>query len=91
MAAPHGDLHVAFLGFDGLMKAVAPGATLGDATGRFVDDHHLPFANHILPVADEELPGPHGPLDRLVQREQADRLDRGGPRHRPHEAAAASE
>ena len=40
----------AFLGFDGLMQAVAPAASGHQAAGEFVDDHDLAVLDHVLHV-----------------------------------------
>ena len=42
-----------FLGFDRLVRAVAPFASLGDAARELVDDHDLAVENDILPIANE--------------------------------------
>ena len=86
----HGDLDL-FLCLDGLVQAIPPVTALGGPARRFVDDHHLAVAHDILPVADEEPSCPHRPLHGFVDRQQTHRLDRFGPCHGPHAAAAAAE
>ncbi len=55
------DLH-AFLGFDGLVQAVAPVAARHQAAGELVDDHDLAVHDHVVHVALVEVMG----LERVV-------------------------
>ena len=48
----------AFLGFDGLMQAVAPFAPFRHAAGEFVDDHDLAVADDIMPIEQKRPLGP---------------------------------
>ena len=90
MSRGHRDLD-ALLGLHGLMQPVAPGAALRGPAREFVDDHDLAVANDVLPVADERLSSPQRPLDRLVDRKQAHRVEQFRSLERPHAAAAAAE
>ncbi len=44
----------ALLGLDGLMESLGPAASLEDAAGELVDDHHLAVDDRVVGVALEE-------------------------------------
>ena len=54
----------AFLGFDGLVQAVAPAAAGHQAAGEFVDDDDLAVLHHVVLVALEDARGLSGPAAR---------------------------
>ena len=60
-----GDLDV-FLGFDGLVQAVLPGAVGHDAAGVFVDDDDLVFEHLVLLALVVEVVCDEGLLDEFV-------------------------
>ena len=60
----------ALLCLDGLMEPIPPAAALGRPARKLVNDHDLAVANHILPVAGEEVLRPQGSFYSLVHVQQ---------------------
>ena len=56
----------AFLGFDGLMQAIAPAAPRHQAAGEFVDDDDFAVLDHVILVALEDDVSLEGLLNVVV-------------------------
>ena len=81
----------ALLRLDRLVEAVAPCPALGRTARELVDDHDLVVAHHVLAVTDEELPRLEGPLDGVVEFEQAHAIEECRSLLGPHAASPAAQ
>ena len=79
------------LRLDRLMEPVAPRPSLRGTAGELIDDHDLPVADDILPIAVEKPPRPQGPFHRVVKRQEAEALEERGAFERPDTAPARPE